>query len=73
MKESAQNVVKMKEAVKLLADKLDLEPTEEEYQKAMARYAAMARHDRCGGIYGISGRGSPERCNPSGCCDAVSG
>lgn len=42
MKESAQNVVKMKEAVKLLADKLDLEPTEEEYQKAMARYAAMA-------------------------------
>lgn len=42
MKESAQNVVKMKEAVKLLADKLNLEPTEEEYQEAMTRYAAMA-------------------------------
>lgn len=42
MKESAQNVVKMKEAVKLLADKKDLEPTEEEYQEAMLRYAVMA-------------------------------
>lgn len=42
MKKSAQNVVKMKEAVKLLADKLDLEPTEEEYQEGMTRYAVMA-------------------------------
>lgn len=42
MKESAQNVVKMKEAVKLLADKLDLEPSEEEYQQGMTRYAIMA-------------------------------
>lgn len=42
MKESAQNVVKMKEAVKLLADKKNLEPTDEEYQEAMLRYAVMA-------------------------------
>ena len=42
MKESAQNVVKTQEAVKLLADKLNLEPSEEEYQEGMLRYAVMA-------------------------------
>lgn len=42
VKESAQNTVKMKEAVKLLADKKKLEPSEEEYQEAAARYAAMS-------------------------------
>lgn len=42
VKESAQNVVKMREAVKLLADKKGLEPSEEEYEEAITRYAMMA-------------------------------
>lgn len=42
MEESAQNVVKMQEAIKLLADKKNLEPSDEEYQEAMTRYAVMA-------------------------------
>lgn len=42
MKESAQNEVKMKEAIKLLADKKNLEPTKEEYKEGMKRYAIMA-------------------------------
>lgn len=42
MKESAQNVVKLQEAIKLLADKKNLEPSKEEYQEAMTRYAVMA-------------------------------
>lgn len=42
MKTSAQNVVKMKEAVKLMADKKGLEPSKEEFEKAAARYAMTA-------------------------------